>query len=429
MPPRFILALAALAAAAFADPPVPPSLLDPRNSAEAWNVIRLATANVDRLIAEQRLRELPVQVSYCSPALRALGRAPELAEASEVITRTLGWGGALAAASLENNAPRVLTMREHFRTHLAELAGKFDPATLEAEIFLCTKHPDFLSADPATPCLRCGAKLSPRRIPYSFLYVKPGEPTVRLTGAAAAPLAAGRVATVNFQLRHRDGSPMKIADLLVTHTQPIHVLIQEPGLGDFHRIAPQPASAPGEYTFTFTPTKPGPHRMWADITPAETALQELPHLDLASDEPAGKLTERTEQLTATATPAARAGTFGGSGIAREPLHFQLALSTPPLRARQPGGLRVTVTDSAGQPFTQLEPLMNAFAHLTGFYDDYETVVHLHPGTGEIFMTEARGGPTLLFTCYPPRAGFLRLYGQLQVDGAPVVVAFGLNVEP
>jgi hypothetical protein len=319
-----LTAFAALAAGPLADPTVPASLLDPRTAAEAWNVIRLATANVDRLIAEKRLREIPVQVSFCSPALRALGRAPELVESGEVITRAIGWVGAVGASGVANDELNIAEKREKLRMHLAELAAKFDPATVNTEIHVCPQHPDFLAGDPATPCLRCGAKLNPRRVPYRFVYVKPGAPTIRLTGAADAPLAAGRPATVKFQLAHLDGSPVQFVDLLSTHSQPIQVFIQERGLNDF---------------------------------------------------------------------------------------------------------QLTFTDPAGNPFTQLEPVMNSFAHLVGFYDDYGTPIHLHPSNGEIFLADARGGPTMLFTCFPPRPGFLRLFCEVQVQGAPVVVAFGVRVEP
>ncbi len=57
---------------ALADLPVPPQVLDPQTAAEAWNVIRLATGNVARLLKEDRLQELPAQISLCSPALRLL---------------------------------------------------------------------------------------------------------------------------------------------------------------------------------------------------------------------------------------------------------------------------------------------------------------------------------------------------------------------
>ncbi|MES2571534.1 MAG: hypothetical protein V4710_15955 [Verrucomicrobiota bacterium] len=49
-----------------------------------------------------------------------------------------------------------------------------------------------------------------------------------------------------------------------------------------------------------------------------------------------------------------------------------------------------------------EPVMNAFAHLIGFYNDYQTVVHLHSSGGDILTPEARGGPSLGFQFFHPR---------------------------
>ena len=53
-----------------ADPVTPGNILEPKTPVEAWNVIRLATKNVERLLEENRLEEIPVQASYCSPSLR-----------------------------------------------------------------------------------------------------------------------------------------------------------------------------------------------------------------------------------------------------------------------------------------------------------------------------------------------------------------------
>ncbi len=73
--------------------------------------------------------------------------------------------------------------------------------------------------------------------------------------------------------------------------------------------------------------------------------------------------------------------------------------------------------------------MNAFAHLVGFYEDGQTVVHLHPTGGEITDPSLRGGPTMEFLFYPPRAGHLRLFCQVQVGGRQVFAPFDLEIAP
>ena len=413
--PRVLFFLV-LALPALADPPVPGRVLDPKTPPEAWNVIRLSTANVDLLIYEKRFSEIPTQISFCSPALRALARVKGTAETQKIATRATGWVVAVARASMENNETRTADSMKSLRTQLHELAAFFDPANVAADIFVCPMHPDVISEDAKTPCAKCGMALMPRRIPYSFIYMTPGKPSVRLTARADAPIEAGRKTTVNVQLANGDGSPVRPGDLIVVHTQPIHLLIQESSLGDYHHEHPMPTHEPGGFAFTFTPKKSAPYRIWADIVPAATGLQELPFVDLPSAEKGGAIADTADRFSCASGGLNFKMTFGGS-------------DAPAPHAQRACGMEIAVTGADGQPMTQLEPLMNAFAHVVGFYDDFQTVVHLHPGGGEILRQEARGGPTLLFTFFPPRAGFIRLYCQVQVNGAQVFAPFNVNVLP
>ena len=56
-----------LAIVSRADVSVPPNVLDPPNAPEAWNVIRLATANVERLLKEDRISEIQVRFPCAAP--------------------------------------------------------------------------------------------------------------------------------------------------------------------------------------------------------------------------------------------------------------------------------------------------------------------------------------------------------------------------
>ncbi len=91
-----------------ADPVIPGNVLDPKTAAEAWNVIRLATTNVERLLQEGRLAEITVQIAYCSPALRVLPQlavsAEEVKEVGPLSERALVLVNTLAKAAKDNNA-------------------------------------------------------------------------------------------------------------------------------------------------------------------------------------------------------------------------------------------------------------------------------------------------------------------------------------
>jgi hypothetical protein len=415
----FVLLLS-LPDAVRSDPPAAAGILEPKTAAEAWNVIRLATKNVERLIEENRLSEIPVQASYCSPALRTLSRVvtdgATVAHVEMQVTRAIGWLGAIARAAGENNG---ISTRESFgklRFLLDDIAHAFDPKTVGAEIYFCPMHADFRSESPKTPCAKCGMNLLTRRIPYSFIYTKPGEPSVHMTASASGPVEAGKALTVKVRLSKTDKSPVLHGDLMVMHTQPIHLLIEEPGLGDYHHEHPVPTKTPGEYEFTFTPKKSTPYRIWADIVPEATGVQELPFADLPS---AG------QGLAVGATESKFTSSADG-------YQFTLTLANGndiPPKARTARGMTISVADSGGRPVTQLEPVMNAFAHLVGFYSDYQAVVHLHPGGGDVLNDALRGGPALGFVFFPPKAGFIRLYCQVSIAGKMLFAPFNVNVEP
>ena len=323
---------------------------------------------------------------------------------------------AIATGAQQGNPVGAKNALVSLRTILEGMAGHFDPNIVAADIFLCPMHSDFLSENPKASCAKCGMNLLARRIPSSFIYTKPGEPSIQMTAIASAPIAAGKKIEVKVRMKKSDKSPVLHDDLLVMHTQPIHLLIEEPGLGDYHHEHPVPTKTPGEYVFSFTPRKTTPYRIWADIVPAATGVQELPFADLPSGGKSAALEDTANRFTASA---------GG-------YVFTLAFNDGnhlPTKARQARHLGITATDSDGKPVTVLEPVMNAFAHLVGFYDDYRTVVHLHPAGGDVLHPDLRGGPRLGFILYAPQAGFIRLYCQVKIGGTMLFAPFNLNVEP
>jgi hypothetical protein len=89
--------------------------------------------------------------------------------------------------------------------------------------------------------------------------------------------------------------------------------------------------------------------------------------------------------------------------------------------------KLRVTDLAGRPWKQLEPIMATFAHLVGFNEDGKTVLHIHPKMTKLPLPEDRGGPELELQLYVETPGFYRLFAQVQVGGVSKFAPFGLNV--
>jgi hypothetical protein len=202
-----------------------------------------------------------------------------------------------------------------------------------------------------------------------------------------------------------------LTDLRESHTQKMHLMLIDTSLSDYHHEHPRATATPGEFAFEFTPRKTGPYRAWADLRPVATGFYESPTADLPAGTAGDPLTDKLIRLDAQ-----------GEGLRAE-----LSFSSPEIHAGQPvpGKLRITRTD--GTPVTQLQPLMAAFAHFAGFHEDGQSVLHLHPQGMPVTQADARAGPELQFTFYCHKAGFVRLFAQVQVDGESKCFPFGLKV--
>jgi len=222
-------------------------------------------------------------------------------------------------------------------------------------------------------------------------------------------LAANKTSHVTAQLRHEsDNSPVTDAELKIVHTQKFHLLVVDPTLTDYQHIHPTPGTTPGSYVFSFTPKLAGGYRAWADITPISTGKRQYAMADLGTPSKIG--------IQPNVADSAIIGNY----------HFTLEFDQPPTVGQVSIGT-LTVTDDKGQPVTSLNPVMGAFAHIVGFYDDYKTIVHIHPMGAEPTSDTDRGGPKLVFHLEPDRVGFIKLFAQVNLEGHDVFVPFGVNV--
>ena len=168
--------------------------------------------------------------------------------------------------------------------------------------------------------------------------------------------------------------PVRLSDLEETHTRKIHLLISDNSETDYHHEHPEPAGD-GEYAFSFTPQRPDTYRVWADLLPVRTHVQQYSVADIPSNTP------RQEKM-AENEPENRHAEIDGYkfdlSFEKELIHERVTVA---------GKLRVTQFD--GQPCNKLGVVMGAFAHFVGFGDDFVTVLHLHPVGPLITDPEAR----------------------------------------
>jgi hypothetical protein len=413
------LALAFLTAPARAHDPLT-DLPAPTSVPEAWNVIGQSVENIGTCIQTKQLKEIDAHVSNCSPALRVLQaeakRTNDTALYDQLEALYYSGDAIITAARLkEGAAEKALAALATHRAAVSAVAKHYSPEVVAARVYACPMHPLERSLDPATPCPKCAMKLIRRRIPASTTYERPGAASMKLAARPDQPLQVGRKATVTITLAKNDGTPITRDALLLMHTQKIHLLIIDASLSDYHHEHPSPTEKRGEYTFSFTPARPGPYRIFADVVPAETSVQEYVIGEIAADTVSKPIEDRLTRLTAEV----------------DGFRFAIKFDAPDqkLRANQPIGGELTVLARTGQPFKQLEPIMGAFAHLVAFNEDGRTVLHIHPQGPEPDKPDARGGPTLRFKLYAPTPGFYRLYAQTQIAGEAKFAPFNISVEP
>jgi hypothetical protein len=227
------------------------------------------------------------------------------------------------------------------------------------------------------------------------------------------PLQVGVKAEARLYLTTIYGQPVLPTDLREVHTQKIHLLIVDHSLTDYHHEHPVPGKTSGEYTFSFIPKKPGPCRVWADVQPYLTGIQEFAAAEITARPTGEELTDTKENLTASV----------------DGFRYSLTFEAHPIKAGEPVTGKLRITQEDGTPVSKLEPIMGAFAHLVAFHSDGKTVLHIHPKGARPLTRDDRGGPELEFQFYSPKPGFFRLFSQTQVAGEQEFASYGLVVQP
>jgi hypothetical protein len=315
-------------------------------------------------------------------------------------------------ANAETELAKVLESFSKVNAHFSKEV--IASAQVYLETFTCPMHRDVIGKR-TDFCPKCGRALDQlcRILPAKAGFPLPGEQTVRASISTAEPLTVGKPVSALLHLQRSNGDPVTPADLVETHTKKIHLLIVDSSLTDYHHEHPVPTRNPGEYSFSFTPAKPGGYRVWADIRPYPLGLQEYAMTDIPVKTAGEPLTNRAVNFKANV----------------DGLSYEFIFPQNAIRVGQPVRLRLRITSVDGKGFTQLEPLMSTFAHLVGFNQDYKTVMHLHPKGAPILDPTARGGPELEFQIYPLQPGFVRLFAQVQIDGRSHFAPFDLQILP
>ncbi|MBV8803350.1 MAG: hypothetical protein JO131_10405 [Gammaproteobacteria bacterium] len=222
-------------------------------------------------------------------------------------------------------------------------------------------------------------------------------------------LIANKPITIRFQFL-KGNKIVTEKDLKVVHTQRIHLLIIDPSLKDYHHIHPLKDNKKKDFVFSFIPKNNGSYRMWVDITPFSTNQQEFLIADLGLPSKNSYIDKKVNV-----------------NFIQGPYSFTLKLDGEPKVGQE--SMATIVVKKNGKPFTQLEPVMDSYAHLVGFSEDYFSVLHIHPMSSLSRNLAGHGGPELMFHMNFKKPGFFKLFAQFRINGKDIFIPFSIFVLP
>ena len=278
-------------------------------------------------------------------------------------------------------------------------------------LWSCSMHQELMKTA-AGNCPICGMPLEPIYVTQPQLTESPIIGAEIITDG---PLEVGKRANLRIRLFFLDNSqPVGLSDLEETHTRKIHLLISDITETDYHHEHPEPAGD-GEYAFSFTPQRPDTYRVWADLLPVRTHVQQYSVADIPSS------TSRQAKLAENEAENRHAEIDG--------YKFELSFEKDVIHERDTVAGKLRVTEPDGQPCKKLGVVMGAFGHFAGFGDEFVTVLHLHPTGPPITDPEARSGPELPFYFRSNKTGLFRLFAQVKIEGKDFFPRFVLRVQP
>ncbi|MBN8827798.1 MAG: hypothetical protein J0H68_03745 [Sphingobacteriia bacterium] len=229
----------------------------------------------------------------------------------------------------------------------------------------------------------------------------------------------GNAKLVKIKLTKRlTGKPVIPKELKETYAHKVHLLIVDDSLDDYAHVHPKALNENGIYQFVWHPKKEGNYRVWANITPLDTNIEEYVMGDLIqrTDLQTQPLERRIDRTTTLHQEV--------NGY-----NFDLTFNTANVKSGKSVIGVIKVTDSNGAYISSFEPIMGTYNHLVGFMEDFATVTHVHPlATKKVLSKSDRGGPDFKFQFQPEKTGFMRLFAQFKINGEEIYVPFGFNID-
>jgi P-type Cu+ transporter len=247
--------------------------------------------------------------------------------------------------------------------------------------------------------------------------VTPAQAGMQYTLLAPPAMTPGIPAQLIYDLRQSgDGAPF--TDVVISHEEPMHLIVVSRDLQQFQHIHPQPTGRPGQYAVTLSFPVAGTYYLYnqfARTSGPEVLLANV--LTVGAPSGAARLTEdRTPKVSGDVRVALE-------GVAN-------------LQANRAQTLTFRLEDAqTGEPLTNLQPYLGAPAHIAILSADVQTFVHTHgqqvmaPMAGAPAVPTGSLGPEISFVNTFPRPGMYKIWGQFAAgDGRVVTAAFVVAVQ-
>jgi Heavy metal binding domain len=310
------------------------------------------------------------------------------------------------------NPTRRRIVLADMRQTWAEMKSQWPTEALEIlpPLWSCPMHSELIKYAAGT-CPTCGMPLEPIYVTQPQLSA---DPIIRAAIFPKTLLQVGKKSDLRLRLAfNQDGRPVELSDLEEAHTRKIHLLIIDGSETDYHHEHPE-AVGRGEYSFSFTPAREGIYRVWVDLKPVLTHIQQYSVTDIAT---AG---------TPSANPPPNEPENRHAEI--DGYKFDLAFDRPVIHEKETAAGTLHITAPDGVPCKRLETVMGAFGHFVGFCEDFVTVLHVHPAQPASSPQESMGGPDLPFFFRSVEAGTVRLFTQVKIDGKDLFPRFVVKVQ-
>ncbi len=279
-------------------------------------------------------------------------------------------------------------------------------ARAQAGPYICPMHPQ-IRAEEAGKCPTCGMTL------VDAGRIVAGRHALGVEWASGVP-SPGEEARLRLTVE-RPGTSERVREYEEVHERPFHLFLVSWDLEHFAHVHPT-LQEDGAMEVVTTLPRPGAYQLYADFLPGGGMPQVL------------QASVFTDATSPAAAALARTRGRHISQEVREGMDRGLRVRIEPavLVAGRVEVIAANFEDAAtGMPAEDLEPYLGAWGHALIVSADLVDAVHSHPVT----PLTSPGGPRIFFSQRFPRAGFYRMWMQVQRRGEVATVPFTLKVEP